>query len=422
MKMNPKYRPVIWAALTALLLLFLTYEMMNLRWSVSGEKMTLKYYELARRALLGERKPVNMEDSVLLINVHYDKRMVMERDAETGREKGMIPVVDRSKLLRLLEHLNKHRDYRYIMIDVALDAEVAQPEDRALCKLLRQMPRVVAAMPSNKPIIDQTLLPKMGRAQYGTTIWENDFVKYPYMTEGMKSIPLKMYEELTGKNVIDHALWYSEGWSLVRSSVIQTFELRAGNEDNLYREYDGDATADIALTYNVPVNLGEVLGEDISNSIDEASDEERDSVLADYDDFARNRYVLIGDYDEDLHTIYSNDEMAGTVINFNAYLSMLHGHHRVSLLFLLILFGVYCGLCYLIFTDRGSSFKKLMTFDTPVLVVVCLMTYWLFDEVYDVFLSVVLLGGVSAVYNLVPKVKAWYVNRKPSVKPKTTNK
>lgn len=387
----PPARPLALSALMAAVLLVLTFLAMNTRWSVSGEKMTLKYYELLRAVVCGEREPVSMEDSVLLIDVHYDKRMVMERDADTGDPKGMVPVVDRSKLLRLLQQLDKTRDYRYILIDVAFDAEVPQPEDDALFQLIARMPRITVAMPFDRQPADSILLPKMGCAQYGTSIWENDFVKYPYLTEGAKSMPLKMYEELTGRTVADHGWFCTEGWALARRSVIQTFELQVVKLEEL-RDSD-------LQPVNVPTDLGTgILGDPLGG-------ESFGAIFDDDAHWADGKYLLIGDYEDDLHTTYNNDDVAGTVINFNAYLSLLRGHHRVSLLFLLVLFALYWWLMYLVVADRSVTFKRIMGFSSLTMSAWCLLSYWLTDEVYDVLLAVTLTGIAKWLFDTVAYVR-----------------
>ena len=414
MKKNRVASRFSWPALIALAFLLITYIVMNCRWSVSGEKLTLKYFELAREWLMGERV-ASMADSVLLIDVHYDKRLVLEHKILPNDTiaKGKTPITDRQKLYQLLEYL-KDKDYRYILLDVALDEEASQPEDSALYQLIGTMRDIAIPFPMRKQLADSCLETKAGMAQYGTTIWENDFVKYPYLTDGVKSIPLKMYEELTGRSIKGYWPFYFDGLSLARRSVILTYELRVKTVDEIEEEAElSDGNMPI---YDSPVDLGiSVLGE----QLDTTKNSNEDEPLINNPTWANGKYVLIGDYISDRHTTYMG-EVAGTVINFNAYWALYRGHHRISLLFILTLFAAYFILSWLIINHHTAKsltqkyirkvwkrYKKpwqrrllhclkyigrLLTWLSypTFLVVLCLITYLWLGEVYDVLLAITL--------------------------------
>ena len=403
------------AAGVALLFLFVIYVVMNFRWSVSGEKLTLKYIDLAMTKLRGHEKNVDMSDSVLLIDVHYDKQLVMERD-RYGQDLGMVPVTDREKLYQLLYRLKQEDNYKYIMLDVAFCIEDRQPEDSLLYRLISSMKRITIPMPMGTDIADNMLLDsgKVGMAQYGTTIWENDFVKYPFYTNGRKSMPLMMYENLNkGRKIKSFGLFYREGGRLIRNSVIQMLDFRATTIDEVMGG---------ALPVNVPYDMGVgVLG--IS------PDGSRQDAYSDNPGWAKDKYILIGDFEGDTHTTYRG-EIPGTVINFNAFLSLQEGQHIVSYTFLLLLLLFFYFQSYqilnrqdiFIVTKRclekknatenfiGKVLLKMTRICSilsyPVfLVLICIFSFYVFNEVFDILLTITLFYALKRVVNAVHEYK-----------------
>lgn len=409
-------RPIKYKAVgIAFLFLFVIYVVMNCRWSVSGEKLALKYVDLAMTKLRGHEKNIDMSDSVLLIDVHYDKQLVMERDMY-GQELGMVPVTDREKLYQLLYRLKQEDNYRYIMLDVAFCAEDRQPGDSSLYRLISSMKRITIPMPMGTAIADDVLLDsgKVGMAQYGTTIWENDFVKYPYYTKGQESMPLMMYQEQNkGRKIKSLGLFHREGGRLIRNSVIQMLDFRATTIDEVM---DG------ALPVNVPYDMGVgILGIGPNGSKQDA--------YSDNPGWAKDKYILIGDFEGDTHTTYRG-EVPGTVINFNAFLSLLEGQHIVSYTFLLLLLLFFYFQSYMIFTrqnvyivskrylERKNAterfFGKVLLkmaricsiLSYPVFsVLLCIFMFYVFNEVFDILLTITLFYALKRVVNGVHEYK-----------------
>ena len=69
-------------------------------------------------AFLGVKKG-NMPDSILFINVCYDKELVDYE--ENGIPVGKYVITDREKLLRLLTQAKEANNYRYIFLDVIFE-------------------------------------------------------------------------------------------------------------------------------------------------------------------------------------------------------------------------------------------------------------------------------------------------------------
>ena len=290
----------------AVIFLVITYYVMNLRIPITSEKAKIQLFEVIKQSLFPQDQST-MTDSIIMIDTHYDQQFVMEHVPDsTQTPKGIVSVTDRTKLLRCLNYLKKHNDYRYILMDIILDKAVSQKSDSTLYRTISSMKRICIAKPHDCPLADSCLNEKAGVVQYKLAIWENDFVKYPYYTDYEKSLPLKMYEELTGNSINRHWFFYTDN-ALARNTVILTFN-------------------------NVDIRERTYLGGMNNYSIEE--------ILEDMD--TKGKYILIGDFEDDLHNTFLG-EIPGTMINYNAFLSLLSGHHRITfgtILFLVFVFAL----------------------------------------------------------------------------------
>ena len=358
------------AAFIAVLFLIILYQVANYRIPITDEKGKLQLFEKIRAICFGMPQ-METADSVIMIDVHYDKQIVVERDE--GMPNGMVPVTNRHKLLQLLTFLNERQDYRYIMLDVFLGKSVRQENDTTLYHLISKMPRIVIAKPMQEEIADSCLLAKAGTAQYGTAIWENDFVKFQYQTDSTKSMPLMMYEELTGRKISKFwDKWYTDR-GLARNSVILTYEF-----------------CDEDMSWDLGTGL---LGDTIDNRPNTPELETLDT---------KGKYILIGDFEDDRHQTFLYD-MSGTSILFNAYLTLLHQHHLISFGLIVLIFGVFWLLAWLTITEN-AQFKWLCSvIGIPIyLFILSLIIYLSTREAYDVLVATTLfwlLKGIMTLYS-----------------------
>ena len=351
-------KSIFFSALLSLCFLIITFIATNGRLSYGGEKTKLQWLEILSQ-WLGKEKVNEWADSVLLVDTHYDKQMVLEKDID-GNPIGMVAATNKQKLKKLLEYLYATDNYRYIILDVFLERSISQPIDSSLYDLIATMPRIVIPIPESSPLGDSRMALKAGTARYGTAIWENDFVKYPFITDGKESMALKMYRELTGRTITKHGLLYTDNWP-ARHSAILTYELRETEELSEQKLY-----------------LGWIVGDTIGGEIYPS--------MLEVPNLADKKYVLIGDYEDDRHNTYIG-EMSGALINFNAYLTLLYGHHRISLWMFVFLWGAFFILIWL--TIRHTTFSRIfMWLGSPFyLTLTCLVCYRFFHEVYDILIA-----------------------------------
>ena len=378
-----KQKNVIWSVLIAIGFLLFSYYITNLDFPISGEKALLYRFELVRNYLFPRGNTVN--DSILLIDVSFDKTPVKATD-EYGMPIGDIQITDRQKLLELLLELKRRDDYKYIMLDVFFGQKGETSQDSALYATICSMPRIVIPCHCDEALADSSLQDKAGLADYTTTYKEGSFVKYPYISNDGRSLPLKMYEDMTGRSIHKHGLFYTEGWRLIRKSIVLTFDV---NANSAYNE-EGE-------------KVWYYLGADILGN------EEERGLLYEMPEISKGKYIAIGAFQgDDTHSTYIGS-ISGTLINLNAYFSLSHNHQVISITLVLVLFFAFFVLAYLTLTRqdlRGladiltqkQNYRwrtRMMTLSalcswigySLFLTILCILTYAFLGEVYEIFVT-----------------------------------
>ncbi len=353
---------ICFSALIALLFLLITLWASNLHFPVSSEKTLLQWFNV-----LCPQPKSNYIDSVLIIDTHYDKQLLMEYDVYKDAHNkihrdsiGYVAATDRQDLINLLEFFSTHVNlYRYIVLDVSFDESLKQPNsnDTILYNLIKSMKRISFAKDSS-PLADNSLCQKAGDVRYYVTAMESDFVKFSYILDGDTCLPLKMYKELTDRDFYNVGpLYLDQG--LARGSAIITFDLTYDDIIAKYPRYD--------LHHLVKNGFSEIMQDSIA------------------------KYVLIGDFEEDRHVTYKNlTGEPGPIINFNAYLSLLNGHHRVSLWMILLLFMTFWFLAYNTIHQSEHTWFIMWVGYPAYMIFFSFIVYLLFNEVYDVLISTTL--------------------------------
>lgn len=346
-KQHHKFIRVGLSALISLIILLITLVCSDIVIPLSSEKMLFKKFELLKQSIsMGNEEKSSKLDSVLLIDTHYAQTLVNEY--ENTDTIGRVPVTDRRLLLQLLLQLSKDTTYKYIILDISLSKNVRQVEDTTLYHLIASMPRISISMPGNDDIADSCLIPKIGEVGYYISQWENDFVKYPYFQNGKKSLPLKMYEDLTGRSITRHGIFHTDG-TLARGSVFLIY--------NYTEKYK--------IHYLEDKGLNDMITED---------------------QYAKDKYVLIGDLEEDKHNTYIG-ELPGVIINYNAYLALIERHHLIKAWMLLLLFVAFFLLTYQTLTQSKFTWLFMWIGYPFFLTILCFAVYYYFNEVYDILIA-----------------------------------
>ena len=382
-----KKKKYIYSLLTSIGMLFFSYWVTNLHFPISGEKEVISVFEAIRGLVYN---PTDTIDShVILIDVDYDKQLVTKTN-EFGKPLGDgYPVTDRSKLTRLLSSL-KGKDYKYILLDIGFEQNEKTEYDSALYRLISEMDRIVIPCDSLDALPDTCLYKKAALGYYEITPIESDFVKYPYFGNVkdtiLNSMPLKLYEEITNRRVQNKWFFYNESWKLARSSIVLKLNYLPAKSKWLKLESD--------LLYGDEIDRLPI----------------------------KDKYIVIGSCANDEHATYRG-LVSGAIINFNAYMALISGHHIVSPFLIIILFISFFVFSYLILSRKtlkesleqsGLHKNKWIRIIQRLLVllcswigfslylsILCILTYVLLDEVYDIFIT----STVFSFINLIVKLK-----------------
>lgn len=375
-----KRQQIILSAIIALGFLYISYCVTNLDFPISGEKAVLYKFEMVRNYLFPHDN--TLPDSLLIIDVSYDKTPVEAYD-EYGIPIGNRQITDRKKLLELLQELKRRNDYKYILLDIFFEKGLKTASDSALYATICSMQRIVIPNHSDEQLAEADLYTKAGTADYMTTYKEVGFVKYPYLAGTIASLPLRMYEDITGRSISRHLFFYTDGWKIVRKSVVLAFDINASSPYNNNGEKNW-------------YYLGaDILGNNGSNGL-----------LYELPNLTKDKYIAIGALQgDDMHNTYAG-KMSGLMINFNAFLSLLRGHHVVSFLLSIILFIAFFILAYLTLTQQNlkeiaqsigtkEHQRYLMLLSalctwigySLFLSILCVSTYILLGEIYDIFIT-----------------------------------
>lgn len=312
------------SAAIAAVLLCLSYLFNSLPYSFGGDVSAQVWTE--RIGFIFNGRSNHLPDSIALVNVAYDKTLVDydgrlystpgdNRRAPSGR----IALTDRRKLLDFLKAA-KGADYKYIMLDVRFDDNIESDSvSLALFGLIGSMERIAFAVHEGSDPVADAPLDKAAFGDYNITAFESNAVKYPIVHGGRPSMAAAMYSALDGGSFSTFGPLTFDRGALCLRSLFLDYPVRVFDRAV---ESDGLMPADYYY-----MNLG----------VDLLADPDSIARIRDYVD---GRIVVIGDFDNDVHDT-SIGQLAGSLINLNAYISLSQGRHKISWPYVVMLFAIY---------------------------------------------------------------------------------
>ena len=320
------------SVLTSLVITVFSYVMGNSNVPLPGETQILKDFDDFKEFAGLQR--ANVPDSLLLINVCYDKALVDYE--ENGIPVGKAVITDREKLLKLLTIAKKADNYRYIFLDVHFDESLDTPFDSALFHTIVSMDRIVIPSHKKARLKDSILLDKAANADFTTTWKVLTFSRYQFLRDEELSVALKMYidrKHLGGKGIEEHlgGLWYTDEGRLCQNAATLLLPVA------VYGSLDDQEGQERERNY---IYLGaDLLEEDYS-----------------VEEQIEDKILVIGDFKNDVHLTYQGSQ-PGSAICVNAYIALMNGDHIVKWWYVLAMFIIYTivGIFYL----NGRSFSSL---------------------------------------------------------------
>ena len=371
------FKKISFAVGLAVAAMAISYFCTNLNYPLSGEKMVLRYWCTFTNRVTSEKEKDN-PDNVVFINISHDKELVKVTD-EYDIPVGESAITDRRKLLYLLETIDSVNSYQYVMLDVFFEDGYRTNADSALFAKINCMERLVVPRHSGALIDVDVPFDKTAYADYNTSISENDFTKYPLFSSKGESMPLRMYSDISGKAVKRFLMWYSDDGSLSRKVIFPKMHIRINSPYRLNGQ---------KAFYN--------LGADIlsyKNDID-------------WGEFFANKIIVIGAFEgDDIHTTYTGD-LPGSLINYNVFLSLMKGQHKIPLGLIALYFLIFFAMSSLILRKhyyQTSSWAwvwaKLFVLYSIILIVVCIIVFELWGQAHDVFITSTFFSFVDTVFH-----------------------
>ena len=322
---------VFLSVLTSTIIIIFTYVMGNSGYPLPGETGALKQITDYKKFL--GMQIGNVPDSILFINVCYDKALVPYEENEVPV--GNMVITDREKLLQFLTKAKEANNYRYIFMDVFFEEGMETEYDSALFCTIKSMDRIVIPKHKGVNMCDSTLYQKASNADYATTWQALTFSRYQYIHDDDESVALKIYQDRFGSDIKKHwgGLWYTDNGRLCQNSATLLLPIRIMgsllDEEGQVRERNY-----IYLGADL-LDLDEVMP--VSEQIDD-------------------KLIVIGDFKSDVHSTFLGMQ-PGSSILFNGYIALSQGAHLVNWLYMGILFVIYIiiGLFYL----SGHSFSSM---------------------------------------------------------------
>lgn len=310
-----------------IILLLLSY-ILNNQSLFTGEDLDQYAWMELIKEKVGLAENIDYKDA-LFINVAYDKQFVDKCD-EFGMPIGNIDITDRSKLLELLNLLAETNKYRYVILDIRFEKGLESEVDSALFAKISNMDRVVCANHKDIELVDSTLYCKAAINDYSSTIVATNFAKYKFIRNGQTTLPLYVNDEITGKTIKKHGIFYTYDGKLCYNSVFLRFL------SDRFSEYDDNGDKNY---YN--------LGSDILTNYSKTE-------LA---ALTKDKLLLVGNLVDDMHDTYAGLK-PGTVITYHALRSLLNNEHIVSFRLMLFIGALFFFISLSLFR-KESIIKKI---------------------------------------------------------------
>lgn len=320
---------IFFIIVNAFLALALFFIIQKIYFLPGSDSSVFFYGPVIKEKILKKESLPNSKD-FLFVNTHYDNMLV--DNMSQGFPMGNISIVDRNKLGVLFNKINRLNSHKYIICDIFFQDESSY--DDSLSNILNKVKNIIIPRKDN---IKSTKKPfrNINSGIVDAFTVGGTFYKYKLFNQksGIKSIPLKMYEELNNTSYIDYNLFGSLNGKLVFNDFVPEYKIDSYN---------------VFQTNDYPVfNLGELI-----------------KVTDNFDKFIKDKIIIIGNFNSDTkNTIYGN--IPGPLIILNSYLSIENQDNKITFFLILFLLLIFSGFSYFIVLPKDkieSIFLKIPVF------------------------------------------------------------
>ncbi|MEO6734226.1 MAG: hypothetical protein ABIN01_23595 [Ferruginibacter sp.] len=390
--MSIKIKKWFLASLHGLFIFILSWAWLSFYTTYDKETVFIEWASIIKRVFLNIDDDPPVKD-YLFINLAHDKELIADE---------MVPgnqvITDRAKLAALFNILKKNNEsFKFFLCDVNLMGD--SPNDSLLAVSVAGVKKIV--FPIHAADGDSMELPKFNvpyaLADYTTT--GDMFFKYTLQTQKrFPTVPAYMYQQLNGGDIRWHPLYTTDKGRLIFNNFIVDFPIRS-HEVFINREYP-------------VVNLSELLllPEEII-----------------VDQFLKNRMILAGDFDNDVHsTIHGST--TGTLILLNTYFTLKNGYHIVSPFWIIMMLIFFTLISYQLFfnktffarhqKNKRYSFIASYLNYMAIMAAISICSYLVFNVYVNILIVALYLNCISFLMGLknktsqLPSFQDMYINIK----------
>lgn len=393
MKSNGQIKVLLGTLLHAILLLFFSLYWLSLPNIYSDEAFFIKWTSLIKKKIF-KIDPKPSPNEVLFVDISRNKTTIPRlNEFEEYSDYHQRVIVNRKHLADFLSLLSPYRDQiQHIFIDLLFENE--SPDDSLFqhtALALKDKCLIASRLDDEgnykSPIFD---LPT-ALTTYQTS--QGMFLKYDLqLNDSLKTAPLALYERI---NEAKTTKWGGFHW------INNKLALSAPVVDFKVRPLDFKVANALEDQHFSIHHMGTII--ELSEFMD----------VQDVAAFFTNKLILIGDFQQDMHpTIFG--EMAGPLILYNAYLTLVKESYRISFAWLLLLLMGFWFLSYVAF--MGLPFKWPSFIKKPpqkwledtinesfILIIITILSYALFNIHINILILIVYLSIITFLWNQVPK-------------------
>lgn len=285
-------------------------------------------------------------DSTVYMNIGYDKELATVVD-DFGDTIGSATVTDRNTLLRMLKIL-ENSDYKYIILDVRFDRETQTPNDTLLWRQISRMNRICYSRHSEGEDAAKDICgEKSAKSDYGVTL-STGFTRWQFIQNHEASLPVKVYSDLSGRMIKKKGWFYFDNGRLCINTLFIPLTAELGEATK--------ESGEVRYPY---------VGSDLLR-LD--SDEEIQMMVKD-------KVVVIGDFEEDMHDTYVGS-IAGPVLMAHTLNQLMHRRHICSVWEIVFLFLIFILIGY--YTSKGDSIWDKIKWirDRKFMMIICNFIGW----------------------------------------------
>ncbi|MEZ4992971.1 MAG: CHASE2 domain-containing protein [Saprospiraceae bacterium] len=387
---------LLFSFLHGLFMLVLTFYWLSLPYTFGDEAFLIKWTSLVKKELFGiDPKPAPEE--ILFVDVSANKTTIPATDLFGPSDYNRRVITDRQQISDLLEVMVPFRsDLRLVLLDILFqDSTVYDSLLNARLTALDDKVLGVSHLENGTELIRPIVHLPYALATYRAS--DDLFLKYPLeMQDSLETIPLVLLEKL---NSYQHEKWAGLHWINGRLSFpapLVDFKIRnsdfrigSGMEESNYTVFD----------LGTIMKTRELMGEEGMR------------------EYFQDRIVLVGDFNTDVHRT-PFDQMAGILLIYNAYLTLLDGGGSITIYWMLFLVIGFTLLSYRIFSElkvnkpqwlskvfqsKMGNFIFNSLDEALLLTMLTIFSYFLFGIHINILILLVYIKSVEYVWKLMRK-------------------